>query len=477
MDRPTLTRWALLLCFLAGSVDAGRTRAAVQSLGRIVYLPNVNSQKDHHVSAPFIFDTENLLDQSRTSRIDHTDQNSEWFESSDRLKEEIARQWGIKGTLREMCFSVESEFKRLVGDHEKEVMAAEVHAMRLHSKTYVPRGSNLNDVPLKNDFKSDFSRLPTHMRDAHEDHAWMPFRDFMNKWGSHIVQTAYTGAVYQSWSSAGTSHGYKREQMEARACLKAEGKKGDGALEVCTRYNEDEREKASRLTGVFDTKRIRGGTKVTRSKLEREMVTKDMIEKFLREDSADEQPVRFEYMPVWDFLLERCDRGSDDEKRALGLQAFYEGWMATGCPLVVTTGQVNNNAQMMVPEYTKEKKATGHYLCIRRCHGCHNYNNDCHFEVARACCSAYGPSALRPVPGDYVIHAQDYNSGWCDANNGCQYSVGSGCHCEKSNQEEGCNYEYPLNPNDASLKYKIIWNQHDSHRPRDSFDSMLAMEK
>jgi len=78
--------------------------------------------------------------------------------------------------------------------------------------------------------------------------------------------------------------------------------------------------------------------------------------------------------------------------------------------------------------------------------------------------------------GDFVQRAQDYGSGWCDANNGCEYSVASGCHCSKSNQEEGCDYRFPLNPNDKSLKYKILWSQKDSHRPR-GFESMLAMEK
>lgn len=474
MDRATQTRWVLLLCFLAGSVNARQTRVAVESLGRIVYLPNVNDQTDHHRSARFIFDAENLLDLAKTTKLENTEHQSMWFENSDQIKQELARVWGLKGTRRVKDFSVESFFKSLVGDEQQEVMAAEVHAMRLHCKTYVPKGSNLNDFPLKDEFKNDFRKLPVTVKDAHDDRAWMPFHDFMKKWGSHIVDTAYTGARYSSWSSASTSRRYSRQQLEARACLKAEGKRGDGALEVCKRYDESEREKASQLTGVFDRRCVRGGTEDTRNKLEHEMANKNLIEKFLQEDDADEQPVWFEYMPVWDFLIERSDRGSDDEKRALGLQAYYEGWMATGCPLVTTTGQANNNAQMMVPEYTKEKKHTGHYLCIRRCQGCHDYNNDCHFEVAQACCRAYGPSALRPVSGDFVIRAADYNSGWCDPNNGCQYSIGSGCHCEKSNQEEGCKYEYPLNPNDASLKYKIIWNQHDSHR---TFDSMLAMEK
>jgi hypothetical protein len=477
MDPPTMTRWiTCLLWFLAviggGTVHAKKNRAAVETLGRIVYLPNVNFLNDH-ASAPFIFDAENMLDLAKTTDLSRTDMHSKWFENSDQLRQEIAAEMGIKESHREVRFSVESEFKRLAGP-ERDVNAAEVHAKRLHSKTYIPRGSNLNDFPLKDDFMKDFRRLPVYVKDAHDDRSWIPFRDFMNKWGSHIVDTAYTGAVYQSWSTAKSSNNYRQGQMEAKACMKAEGLKGR-ALEACNRYSESDREEASRLT-TFDTKRVRGGTAETRRQLERDLVTSDLLEKFLREDHVDEQPVRYEYMPVWDFLLERSDRDSDDAKRALALQGYYEGWKATGCPLVVTTGQLNNNAQMMVPEYTKSKQPTGRYLCIRRCQGCHDYNNDCHFDASQACCRAYGPSALRPGAGDYVVRATDWNSGWCSNDNGCKYSVGSGCHCEKMNEEGGCNYEFPLNPNEASLKYKIIWKQQGSHSPRDD-ESFLAMAK
>jgi len=460
----------LLLLAVIGGVSAGRNGAAVEKLGRIVFLPNVDC-KDDHTDARFIFDAENLINLAKTSELSRSDQDSRWYENSNQLRREIANEMGIKGSQREICFSVESAFKRLAGD-EKDVRAAEVHAMRLHSKTYIPRGHELNDFPLKDEFKQDFRKLPAFVRDAHVDQAWSPHRDFMNKWGSHIVDVAYTGAVYQSWSTAKADNNYNQRQMEARACTKAEGTKGN-ALEACNRYNQHDREEASKLT-TFDTKLVRGGSAKTRGLLESNLVTREMLERFLKEDRVDEQPVRYEYMPVWDFLLARTDRGSDDEKRALGLQAYYEGWRAHGCPLVVTTGQPNNNAQMMVPEYTKSKDPTGRYLCIRRCQGCHDHDNDCHFDAARACCRAYGPSALRRVMGDYVVRASDWNSGWCDADNGCKFTAPSGCHCEKSNQEEGCHYDFPLNPTDAKdLKYKVIWDQH-SHRPQ--FESMLERE-
>lgn len=145
------------------------------------------------------------------------------------------------------------------------------------------------------------------------------------------------------------------------------------------------------------------------------------------------------------------------------MQAYYEGWKATGCPLVRTTGQSNNDAQLMVPEYNpSSKQHTGYYLCIRRCNGCHNYKDDCHYDAGRACCRSYGPSALvRDWATDRVSRAPDWNSGWCDWDNGCKYFAFQGCMCTNSNEEAGCNYDYPMNPKDAYwLKYKIIWNQH-----------------
>ncbi|KAL2619901.1 hypothetical protein R1flu_000106 [Riccia fluitans] len=152
----------------------------------------------------------------------------------------------------------------------------------------------------------------------------------------------------------------------------------------------------------------------------------------------------------------------DDTKRARALQAYFEGWKANTCPLVVTEGQTNNNAQMFVNEYTEDRQPTGHFLCIRRCNGCHNYEKDCWYQAA-GCCRSYGPSVLKRTgdPRDFVQRATDYNAGWCDWDNGCLYVVGRGCLCEKSNEENGCNYVYPMNDKDAYwLKYKVIWSQH-----------------
>ena len=232
---------------------------------------------------------------------------------------QIAREIGIKGSDREIAFTVESEFRRLAGS-ERHVRAAEVRAVRLHSRSYIPQGKDMNDLPLNNDFKNDFHKLPVHVKDAHEDRAWQPFREFMHKWGSHIIEEAYTGSVYQSWSTARSSDNYNQQQMEARACVKAEGVKGN-ALDACKRYNEKDREEAERLN-CHDTRTVRGGSAETRRRLERDQATRDLIEKFLKEDDVDEQPAGFHFMPVWEFLIQRSNRDSDDEKRALALQVW-----------------------------------------------------------------------------------------------------------------------------------------------------------
>jgi hypothetical protein len=462
MDPSTMTRMILCLGLLAAifHVAAGSS-ASVESLGRIVYLPNVNLLNDHN-SDPLIFDAKDLNSIAKTSKQSYTDMDSKFFESSEKFKQAIAADMGVSGSAKGVSFSVDAEFKRVSGS-ETEVKVAEVRAARFHSKTYIPRGSELNSFPLKSGFMKDFQSLPTYVNTPHEDNSWSPYRNFMNKWGSHIVYVAYTGAVYQSWSSAKSEYHYSQNEMEIKACVKAEGIKGQGALEACAGYDESERREASKLT-TTDTKRVKGGKAATRSKLASGPATQKLLEEFLSQDDIDEQPVRYEYLPVWDFLLGRSASNSDDAKRALALQAYYEGWKAIGCPLVVTSGQDNDNAQLMVPEYTRDKRVTGYYLCIRRCNGCHSYENDCHYDAGGACCRAYGPSALkRNWETGFVTRATDWNSGWCDWDNGCYYQAGYGCVCAKSNEEEGCNYDYPANPKDAYwLKYKIIWNQHTS---------------
>lgn len=62
--------------------------AAVESLGRIVYLPKVNLQSDHN-SEPLIFDAKDLKGIAETSENSYTDVKSNWFESSDKFKQSV----------------------------------------------------------------------------------------------------------------------------------------------------------------------------------------------------------------------------------------------------------------------------------------------------------------------------------------------------------------------------------------------------
>lgn len=102
--------------------------------------------------------------------------------------------------------------------------------------------------------------------------------------------------------------------------MKAEGITGK-ALEACAGYSESERREASKLT-TTDTKRVKGGSAATRSQLASGLATQALLQEFLSQDSVGEQPVRYEYLPIWDFLLGRSGRNSVDAKRALALQVF-----------------------------------------------------------------------------------------------------------------------------------------------------------
>ena len=86
-------RWIFaLLCLVAilggGSVHARRTRAAVESLGRIVYLPDANDQGNVE-SRPNIFDSENVLEVAKTENLDRDSMKAKFFENSNLLRQEV----------------------------------------------------------------------------------------------------------------------------------------------------------------------------------------------------------------------------------------------------------------------------------------------------------------------------------------------------------------------------------------------------
>lgn len=87
-----------LLAAITRVAAAATNSAAVESLGRIVYLPDVNLVNDHN-SDPLIFDLNDLNSIARTSKESYTDMNSRFFESSDKFKQSVLIQ--ILSTLND----------------------------------------------------------------------------------------------------------------------------------------------------------------------------------------------------------------------------------------------------------------------------------------------------------------------------------------------------------------------------------------
>ncbi|KAG6552301.1 hypothetical protein Mapa_006154 [Marchantia paleacea] len=113
-----------------------------------------------------IFEDADLSSIVKTSLSPYTDMTSKWFENGETFTSSV-----VVLTLSE----------------ETSVKVAEVHAMSFYSKTYVEKGSDLFNSPLKSDFLKDVENLPIIPQNPESDLSWSPHRDFMNKWGSHIV--------------------------------------------------------------------------------------------------------------------------------------------------------------------------------------------------------------------------------------------------------------------------------------------------
>jgi hypothetical protein len=168
-----------------------------------------------------------------------------------------------------------------------------------------------------------------------------------------------------------------------------------------------------------------------------------------------DEPVSYGYEPIWETLISlyqvKCNHGnktSEDCKnmqRGYNLQAAYEGWLAVGCPKVVTTNGLVYQ-QMTIADSSSDFAT---YQCELARTGCY-HKSDCHYHTG---CYCHGESCIDG--GDEVTgtgirrnKVRGVKSGKWDTgvNKACYYSWGA-VHCE-------CHYNWS-----GGLRARQLWVQ------------------
>jgi len=239
---------------------------------------------------------------------------------------------------------------------------------------------------LDKDFLANFESLPlSDPKNAAEGSTWSDYTAFLKSWGSHVQVKQELGSRFSIWQAETASDKLTIKQLEAKACFNL----GFAAsmLPICGNYNDSDRLSASQNKTVENTY-ISGGSAADRNALllanpkSEEYPAK--LQKFIDSAANSDQPVGFQYTPVWGLLMDvyrvQCGADGKDSKacqnfqRAVNLQAAYDGYLAYNCVKnTAASGALFVQGMLAGPA---NGNGIYYYSCKQAKTGCHS-DNDC----------------------------------------------------------------------------------------------------
>lgn len=165
----------------------------------------------------------------------------------------------------------------------------------------------INDKPLSKKLVKDFEDLDKEIKNPHKSQSWRKYKVFLQKYGSHIVKEAQSGAsIYQYiFTKTTTSKKVSQRDLTVKACGKLGGAKLAGKLGIsaCADVSKKEVEESSDKESTTKLV-VRGGKAETRVDLTGEL-TKEQINKFLKEGQTDPSPIQYSFYSIWTILKAR----------------------------------------------------------------------------------------------------------------------------------------------------------------------------
>lgn len=287
----------------------------------------------------------------------------------------------------------------------------------------------VNSAPLSAEMMSDLNALPAKVPSPEQRGSWDRYEIFLKKYGSHFVNTAYTGSRMQSYTFSKETSEYDRAKLTARACADVEGTTpwGKAAVNVCSGINEETR-KSSQSMDMSSMLNLLGGTTVTRSKLSNER-TPELVEQFLNEAEQADEAIGYKVAPIWALFNARFPDG-ENRDRSANLEAYFNGFFNYGCEPV-------QDGTTVLRRFVLTGSSPADYECQRPTDGCQT-SDDCHIGGAFASqCYCYGNSCIDTATDGVraVVRHSQKGSTWEGVNNSCHYKAGVTCGCDGSGKK------------------------------------------
>jgi len=282
---------------------------------------------------------------------------------------------------------------------------------------------------------------------------WMPYENFINTFGSHIVTEVTFGASIRQWSFSRASDSYTMRDLQISTCVEFEGPTNVGQLNVegCYGISEDDIQQAESRS-VESTLDVLGGSTDTRNSLFAGR-SDELLQSLMNEGVTYPQPIDYRYRPIWE-VIQMMAEGTDDATNAtkmrtiaLNLQQYFEGFLSFGCDQ--TSLDSIDTRNFLITGGSNEAPV---YSCQLVAKGCHS-DDSCHvggaFDTQTYCYSTGCFIYTCPPFGSRVIQVAqqtDQTGGTNDnVNPSCSYHAGAHGVCRNGYQ--------PLN----------IWPNPDNH--------------
>ena len=309
-----------------------------------------------------------------------------------------------------------------VSETKREVSGMSLNIFSL-TKRHLIKKDCMNEGSLVQHLKEAYESLPKSINQPWLPREWQPYQNFLKRYGSHIVVSMDYGASIYQYAFGETSSRYSEREFTVKACISLAGspivqKILDLQIKMCANITQDEINRVQH-TYMTSTLVIKGGKASTRAALQKNR-TEELIEQFLLEAQATDQPVKYKFVPIWE-VLQQFYIGEENFVQAINLEAYYKGYLNFDCSYQKADSGTILRQFIFAPESTENYPI---FQCVIPIQGCHS-DDDCHFHLTPYWCSCNGDSCIRQVnhkldtneikPEAFVNYDDDYAWQGCSA--------------------------------------------------------------
>nr|P58912.2 RecName: Full=DELTA-alicitoxin-Pse2b; Short=DELTA-ALTX-Pse2b; AltName: Full=Toxin PsTX-60B; Short=PTX60B; Flags: Precursor [Phyllodiscus semoni]BAF46273.1 sea anemone toxin PsTX-60B [Phyllodiscus semoni] len=270
---------------------------------------------------------------------------------------------------------------------------SEIQGLSLNLKAYsmihALKQDCINKKPLAKDLVSDFEALDREVKKPWLKPSWRKYKVFLEKFGTHIVRETMSGSSIYQYVFAKSSESFKQRDFKIKACLSLGGPTQVGKLGIsaCSDVSKKDVEESSGKEMVKKLV-VRGGKSDTRVDLTGEL-SKNQINKFLKEATTDPSPIQYTFYPVWTILKARYI-GKEHYAKATNLEQFYKGYLNFDCAYEKSEKGLELQKFELAEDSDPDAPT---YVCKLGPEGCHS-DDDCESDdlIYCACC---GDSCIR----------------------------------------------------------------------------------